>query len=63
MGNIKKIKYTSIETEHKLESIIAKDISILKEDYLLLGRQINTSYGKIIDLLTINEEGKITIIH
>ncbi len=61
-SEIKKVEYTVIENERKLEDILFKDISILGDDYLLLGRQIYTSYGKIIDLLSIDSAGKITIL-
>ena len=59
---IKKIEYSTIDNERKLEDILFKDISILGDDYLLIGRQIRTSYGKIIDLLSIDSTGKITIL-
>ena len=57
-----RIEYSSIDTENKLENIIEKDISVLNEDLMLIGRQIRTSYGKIIDLLAIDQNGKISII-
>ncbi len=60
-SEIKKIEYSAIENERKLEDILFKDISILGDDYLLIGRQIYTTYGKIIDLLSIDSSGKITI--
>jgi hypothetical protein len=61
-SDIKKIEYSAIDNERKLEDILFKDISILGDDYLLLGRQIYTSYGKIIDLLSIDSTGKISIL-
>jgi len=61
-SEIKKVEYTAIENEKKLEDILFKDIAILGDDYLILGRQIHTSYGKIIDLLSIDSSGKITIL-
>lgn len=62
-GNqVYRIEYSSIDTEKKLEDILEKDISILSEDLMLIGRQIRTSYGKFIDLLAINQNGKISII-
>lgn len=61
-NQIEKIEYTSIETEEKLEDILEKDISILSEDILLIGRQISTSYGKFIDMLGIDVEGNLIVI-
>jgi hypothetical protein len=48
---IKKLSYSPIESEKKLEDILEKDLSILSEDLLLIGRQIQTDYGKFIDML------------
>lgn len=61
-GSIKKVDYSSIDSERKLEEIIKKDLSIISEDLLLIGNQVVTSYGKYIDILTINSEGKISVI-
>jgi len=61
-SEVRKIDYTKIENEKKLEDIIVRDISILGDDYLPLGRQIKTEFGKIIDLLVIDSSGKTTII-
>jgi len=58
----KKINYIQIDSEKKLEEIILNNVGIIGEDYLLIGKQVRTSYGKYIDLLAINREGKITII-
>ena len=62
-GNqVNKIDYSSIDTEKKLEDILNKDISILDDKFMLIGRQVRTSYGKLIDLLAIDQSGKISII-
>lgn len=58
----KKISYSPIESESKLEEIIFKDISILGDDFLVIGRQVRTDFGKYIDLLAINSDGKLSII-
>ncbi|MFH1050411.1 MAG: endonuclease NucS domain-containing protein [bacterium] len=59
---VKKVPFSSIETEQRLEDILFNDLSIIKDDILLLGRQVITTYGKKIDLLAIDEYGKISII-
>ena len=61
-NKIDKVDFISIDSEKRLEDILTKDISILGEDYLIIGRQIITSYGKKIDLLSINQEGNLTVI-
>jgi hypothetical protein len=61
-NEIEKIQYTSIEKEKRLEDIVYQNISIIDEDLLLIGRQIRTAYGKQIDLLAIDDTGKLTVI-
>lgn len=59
---IKKLSFSSIESERKLEDILEKNLSILSEDLLLLGRQVKTDYGKYIDILAIDLDGNLHII-
>lgn len=59
---IKKIEYSSIDSEKRLEDILCEDSSILDEDLLLIGRQVPTDFGKYIDMLGIDPTGKLTII-
>lgn len=59
---IKKLNYSVIESEKKLENILERDLSLISDDYLLLGRQIPTSYGKFIDMLSVDIDGNIQII-
>ncbi|WKZ70025.1 MAG: hypothetical protein QY331_02000 [Melioribacteraceae bacterium] len=61
-GKIEKVDYTSIDSEKKLEEIILKDISIISDDLMLIGNQVITSFGKQIDMLAVNMEGKITVL-
>jgi len=59
---VDKLNFSAIDSEKRLEEILTKDISILGENYLLIGRQVMTSYGKYIDLLSINQDGNLTVI-
>lgn len=62
-GNqVEKVNFTSLDKESKLEMILYKDITILSDKYLLIGKQVYTKYGKIIDLLAIGVDGNLTII-
>jgi RecB family endonuclease NucS len=60
--SLEKITFSNIETELKLEETITKDISIIDPTLMIIGRQIITSFGKIIDILVINSEGNLSII-
>lgn len=61
-GPVEKIHFSSMETERKLEDVITHDISIIDPSLLLIGRQINTAFGKFIDILAMNSEGNLVII-
>lgn len=59
---IERVDFTPIPSEKKLEEILAKDISILDPNLLLIGRQVSTNYGTIVDLLAMDGDGKIVVI-
>lgn len=61
-GIIEKVEYDVIDSENKLEKVLKKDIKIISDDLMVIGNQIGTSYGKFIDILAVNSEGKLSII-
>ncbi|NGM83955.1 DUF91 domain-containing protein [Paenibacillus sp. 7124] len=61
-GALERVPFSSMESEQKLEEAITKDIGIIDSSLLLIGRQVMTAFGKIIDVLAINSEGNLTII-
>ena len=63
MGEMpQRIEFSAMETEKRLEDVLAKDLSILDPDLLLIGRQVPTAHGKFVDLLAIDREGNLTVI-
>jgi hypothetical protein len=63
MGKIpEKIQFSKMENEKRLEDVLSEDISILDPNWLLIGRQVPTDYGKFIDLLALDREGHLIII-
>lgn len=52
----------SLGKETILEQMITEDPSILSERWLLIGRQVRTSYGGFIDLLALNQDGQLIVI-
>jgi len=61
-GRLQEIEKTKLDLEEKLEEWIVSDTSIISPNLLIIGRQVETSFGGIIDLLCIDENGDITII-
>lgn len=52
----------SIDSEELLEEQIFKDISILNSNWLLIGRQVYTDFGKPLDLLAVDVSGSLIVI-
>jgi len=57
-----KVTYAEIESEKKLEELVTNDITVISDDLFVIGNQVKTEYGKYIDVLAINSEGKVSII-
>lgn len=51
-----------LDNELELEDIVFQDMSVLNDQWLLIGRQVQTAYNKRIDLLAIDASGSIIII-
>lgn len=57
-----KVNMSTIDSELMLEDALVKDLSILSQQLMLIGRQISTSYGKFIDMLAMDASGNLSII-
>ena len=53
----KKLESRGLDREDRLESLLFQDISILSPDWMIIGRQVATSFGGIVDLLAIDQDG------
>ena len=56
------IEPTTMNLEERLESILARDISIASPHWMVIGRQVPTPWGKLIDLLCIDIEGRLIVL-
>jgi hypothetical protein len=59
---LEKVSFSAMEAEKKLESILDQDVTIIDPDLMVIGRQVPTSFGKYIDLLSIDFEGHLAIV-
>jgi RecB family endonuclease NucS len=59
---LSRLPAVALARELDLQDYINTDISILNEGWLIIGRQIRTGLGGIIDLLAIDEAGSIVLI-
>jgi len=51
-----------LDLEERLEDWIEQDISVLSDDYLIIGRQVPTVYNTVIDILCLDRNGDLAII-
>ncbi len=56
------VSVSTMESESQLEELLARDIDVVDPDFLLIGRQVLTDYGKLIDLLALDSEGRVVVI-
>lgn len=56
------VAFTGMDSESRLESVLAADVSVVDPGWLLIGRQVPTAFGKFIDLLAIDAEGQLIVI-
>ena len=61
-GKLQSIPGNEISLEEHLEDWLADDISVLDENLLVIGRQIKTAYGGVIDLLCLDGNGDTVIV-
>lgn len=58
----RRLESAVLPTEAALEDFLARDPSLLGAPLLVIGRQVRTPHGKIIDLLAIDSEGHLHVL-
>ena len=61
-GKPRRLKSGAIDLEKDLEDWVDADVDIVADDVLVIGRQVSTSWGTVLDLLGIDTEGNLVII-
>ncbi|MCP2337351.1 endonuclease NucS domain-containing protein [Actinomadura rupiterrae] len=61
-GDPERVPMSSIPLESRLEELIEADPDILGTPLLIIGRQVRTDYGKLIDLLALDADGALHIL-
>ena len=59
---LREVPRKSLDLESRLEVWIEKDISVLSDDLLVIGRQVLTDYGDYIDLLCLDRSGDVVVV-
>jgi hypothetical protein len=58
----RELKLATLDLEARLEAWLEQDIGMLGPDLLVIGKQVETDFGGIIDLLALNPNGDVVII-
>src|SRR5260370_11243278 len=61
-GKPARVDATRLESESRLEDLIADDVSLVRADLWIIGRQVSTTFGHFVDLLAINATGNLTML-
>ena len=61
-NTVSEIQSDGISLEEPLEKWLENDIAMLDPDLLVIGRQVKTNYGGIIDLLCIDADGALVVV-
>lgn len=56
------LKSAKLDLEARIETWLEQDISIISKDLLVIGRQVSTSFGGVIDLLCLDSNGDTVIV-
>ncbi|MDX3265572.1 endonuclease NucS [Streptomyces sp. MI02-2A] len=57
-----KVATRPMPLESRLEALIEADPEILGNPLLLIGRQVPTSHGKVVDLLAMDADGSLHVL-
>lgn len=60
--SIRRISKGHLDYENRLEKWLIEDISILSSNLVVIGSQVPTPFGKIIDILVLNSLGEVIIV-
>jgi hypothetical protein len=59
---LRPLDFAPLEIEAHLEDILERDITVAAPNWMVIGRQVATAYGKIIDLLVIDPDGNPVVL-
>ena len=57
-GGAHQLVSSPLDSEHRLEDMLAEDPGMTGTGLLIIGRQVQTGFGGVIDLLALDAEGR-----
>lgn len=61
-GSLREVKKAELNAEERIQKWVEENISVISEDYLLIGGKVATDSGKELDLLCLDKNGDTIII-
>ena len=61
-GGAHQLVSSPLDSEQRLEDMLAEDPSMTGTDLLIIGRQVQTGFGGVIDLLALDAEGRAHVL-
>jgi len=59
---LSKFEKAKLDLEERIENWLEQDISVVSDDLLVIGRQVATDFGGVIDLLCLDRNGDAVIV-
>ncbi len=59
---LREIRKAKLDLEERVENWLERDISILSNDLVVIGRQVETDFSGVIDLLCLDHSGDVVIV-
>lgn len=60
--SLARIAPSKLDQESRLEDFIHRDVSLIRDDLWIIGRQVLTGFGHFIDLLAMDASGTLTVL-
>ena len=60
--NLRELTGSRLDLEARIENWLAEDIGVLDPELLVIGRQVETDFGGVIDLLCIDEAADLVVV-
>ena len=60
--HLNELKREKLNLEDRLENWLEKDISMISDELLVIGRQVRSFFGGIIDILCLDNNGDVVIV-
>lgn len=59
---LNELQRSRLDLEARLEDWLAADIGVLDDDLLVIGRQVETDFGGVIDLLCMDASADLVVV-